>query len=69
MVASTYNWGNNALMRFNETIKDALDVNGILAPGRNGIWPKRFRGKGWEILGSEVEDAIAGKGIGPKCPA
>ncbi|KAK3311069.1 glycolate oxidase [Chaetomium strumarium] len=66
MVAQTYNWGDNALMRFNETIKDALDPNGILAPGRNGIWPKRFRGKGWEILGTEVEDALEGKGIGPK---
>lgn len=66
MVAGTYNWGNNALMRFNETIKDALDPNGILAPGRNGIWPKRFRGKGWEILGGEVEDALDGKGIGPR---
>ncbi|KAK4117126.1 vanillyl alcohol oxidase [Canariomyces notabilis] len=66
MVAGTYNWGNNALMRFNETIKDALDPNGILAPGRNGIWPKRFRGKGWEIRGTEVEDALEGKGIGPK---
>ncbi|KAK3372669.1 glycolate oxidase [Podospora didyma] len=66
MVASTYSWGSNALMRFNETIKDALDPNGILAPGRNGIWPRRFRGKGWEILGTEVEDALDGKGIGPK---
>ncbi|KAK3330735.1 glycolate oxidase [Apodospora peruviana] len=66
MVAGTYNWGNNALMRFNETIKDALDPNGILAPGRNGIWPRRFRGKGWEIKGTEVEDALDGKRIGPK---
>ncbi|KAK3365118.1 hypothetical protein B0T24DRAFT_560811 [Lasiosphaeria ovina] len=66
MVAATYSWGNNALMRLNETIKDALDPNGILAPGRNGIWPRRFRGKGWEILGTEVEDALDGKGIGPK---
>ncbi|KAK0730160.1 glycolate oxidase [Lasiosphaeris hirsuta] len=65
MVAATYSWGDNALMRFNETIKDALDPNGILAPGRNGIWPKRFRGKGWEILGTEVEEALDGKGIGP----
>ena len=65
MVAGTYNWGDNALMRFNETIKDALDPNGILAPGRNGIWPRRFRGKGWEIRGREVEEALDGKGIGP----
>ncbi|KDQ57615.1 vanillyl-alcohol oxidase [Jaapia argillacea MUCL 33604] len=49
-VARTYGWNNQALMRFNETIKDALDPNGILAPGRAGIWPRRFRGKGWEIL-------------------
>ncbi|ORY69049.1 glycolate oxidase [Pseudomassariella vexata] len=48
-VARTYSWGDQALMRFNETIKDALDPNGILSPGRNGIWPKRWRGKGWEL--------------------
>ena len=64
--AGTYNWGNNALMRFNETIKDALDPNGILAPGRNGIWPKRLRGNGWEITGAEVEDSLDGKRLGPK---
>lgn len=52
-VAATYSWNNNALMRFNETIKDALDPNGILAPGRNGIWPRRFRGRGWEITGEQ----------------
>ncbi|KAI0018140.1 vanillyl alcohol oxidase [Xylariomycetidae sp. FL0641] len=48
-VAGTYNWNNNAFMRFNEAIKDTLDPNGILAPGRNGIWPKKYRGKGWEL--------------------
>lgn len=52
-VAGTYNWGGNALMKFNQSIKDAIDPNGILAPGRNGIWPKRFRGKGWEIEGNQ----------------
>ncbi|KAF2015130.1 vanillyl alcohol oxidase [Aaosphaeria arxii CBS 175.79] len=65
-VAGTYNWNNNALMRFNETIKDALDPNGILAPGRNGIWPKNYRGKGWELLGDRVEKAIGGGTISPK---
>ncbi len=54
-VASTYNWNNSALMRFNETIKDVLDPNGILAPGRNGIWPKRFRGKGWELKTEDID--------------
>jgi hypothetical protein len=51
LVAETYNWNNNALMRFNETIKDALDPNGILASGRNCIWPSIMeRGGGyWEI--------------------
>ncbi len=27
-------------MKLNETIKNALDPKGILAPGKNGIWPK-----------------------------
>ncbi|KAI1624417.1 glycolate oxidase [Exophiala viscosa] len=52
-VAATYGWNDQALRRFNESIKDALDPNGILAPGRNGIWPKNYRGKGWEIEGPE----------------
>jgi 4-cresol dehydrogenase (hydroxylating) len=26
-----------------ETIKDAVDPNGILAPGKQGIWPRAMR--------------------------
>jgi hypothetical protein len=44
-------------MRFNETLKDALDPAGIMAPGRNGIWPRDYRGKGFEILPSTQSTA------------
>lgn len=44
-VAGTYSFNNNAMTRFHETLKDALDPNGILAPGKSGIWPKNMRGK------------------------
>lgn len=57
-VAGTYNWGDGALRRFNECIKDALDPNGILAPGRNGIWPAGYRGKGWELVGEEAKGCV-----------
>jgi 4-cresol dehydrogenase (hydroxylating) len=30
-------------LRLSETIKDALDPNGILAPGKQGIWPAAWR--------------------------
>ncbi len=43
-VAEQYSFNDHALRRFNETIKDAVDPNGILAPGRGGIWPKHLRG-------------------------
>ena len=42
-VADVYSFNNHALRRFNEALKDAVDPNGILAPGRGGIWPKRLR--------------------------
>jgi 4-cresol dehydrogenase (hydroxylating) len=43
LAADQYSFGDHAYRRFNETIKDALDPNGILAPGRHGIWPKDMR--------------------------
>ena len=35
---------NGALARFHQTLKDGLEPNGILSPGRYGIRPKRLRG-------------------------
>jgi 4-cresol dehydrogenase (hydroxylating) len=45
LAAEQYSWNDHAYMRFCETIKDAVDPQGILAPGKQGIWPKSMRGK------------------------
>jgi FAD/FMN-containing dehydrogenase len=42
-VAEAYSFNDHALRRFHETLKDAVDPNGILAPGKSGIWPKGMR--------------------------
>jgi len=42
-VMATFSWGGGALRKFHETLKDALDPNSIMAPGKSGIWGRRFR--------------------------
>jgi 4-cresol dehydrogenase (hydroxylating) len=42
-VLATYSFNDHALRRFLETLKDAVDPNGILSAGRYGIWPKHLR--------------------------
>jgi 4-cresol dehydrogenase (hydroxylating) len=42
-VMEQYSYNDHALMKLNETLKDALDPNGILSAGRYGIWPKQLR--------------------------
>lgn len=45
LVAGLYSYNDNALLHLNETLKDAIDPNGILSAGRYGIWPKHLRDK------------------------
>jgi 4-cresol dehydrogenase (hydroxylating) len=42
-IMDTYSFNNHALRRFHQTLKDAIDPNGILSAGRYGIWPKHLR--------------------------
>ena len=43
-IMDTYSFNDHILRRFNETVKDAVDPNGIISAGRYGIWPKHLRG-------------------------
>lgn len=56
-IAATYNFNDNAQMRLNETIKNALDPKGILAPGKNGIWPQNYDRRDWAISSDKEADA------------
>jgi 4-cresol dehydrogenase (hydroxylating) len=42
-IMDTYSFNDHAYRKLCETIKDAVDPNGIIAAGRYGIWPKDMR--------------------------
>jgi (+)-pinoresinol hydroxylase len=43
LIMGTYSFNNHSLRRLRESLKDAVDPNGILSAGRYGIWPKHLR--------------------------
>jgi FAD/FMN-containing dehydrogenase len=43
LVADSFDFNDHAQLRLNEQLKDLLDPNGILSPGKSGIWPKAMR--------------------------
>lgn len=69
-VAASYDFNGHALLRFNETVKAALDPKGIIAPGKSGIWPRQYAKEKW-LMGKEfipafpgVEPGLLGGGAG-----
>ncbi|KAK9448373.1 FAD-linked oxidase [Limtongia smithiae] len=48
-IANTYNFNDNILMKVNETIKNALDPKGIIAPGKSGVWPSKYDKEKWVL--------------------
>lgn len=40
-IAAHYTWNDQAWLRTCESLKDALDPGGLLAPGKSGLWPGR----------------------------
>jgi hypothetical protein len=53
VIADGFDYGDHALRRLQETLKDALDPNGILSPGKQGVWPHRYR-----EVGAAVPDGV-----------
>lgn len=37
-VASHHNFNNGAMGRLTSALKDLLDPNGVLSPGKSGVW-------------------------------
>jgi 4-cresol dehydrogenase (hydroxylating) len=43
VAADQFDFADHALRRLNERLKDAIDPVGIMAPGKQGVWPAHLR--------------------------
>ena len=48
-IAGTYSFNDNANAKLNQKIKDALDPKGVLAPGKNGVWPSSYDREAFKV--------------------
>jgi hypothetical protein len=48
-IMDTYSFNDSIFRRFNEQIKNAVDPNGIIAPGKSGVWPKQYNREEWKL--------------------
>ncbi|KAK6439927.1 hypothetical protein LTR95_003862, partial [Oleoguttula sp. CCFEE 5521] len=53
-IADTYSFNDHAQMKLNDKIKAALDPKGIMAVGKNGVWPKQYKREDFPVLMNEV---------------
>ena len=63
LVAEQYDFNGRSLMTLNQRIKDAVDPQGILSPGKQGIWPKQYRQGAPKCEPRGVHDALNGLAI------
>ncbi|MDR2256489.1 MAG: FAD-binding oxidoreductase [Arthrobacter sp.] len=43
-IQAGFDFNGGAALRFQELLKDAVDPQGIISPGKQGVWPARLRG-------------------------